>query len=71
MTAQPVVALEAVYELIGRPPPAAVTDWAAANIAPRDDVFAPEDPRWATALVQAGVEEVLEPAGYGALVGAP
>ena len=71
VTAQPVAALQAVYELIGRPPPAAVTDWAAANIAPRDDVFAPEDPRWATAMVQAGVDQVLEAAGYGALAGAP
>lgn len=72
VTAQPVVALEAVYQLIGRSPPAAVIDWAGANIAQRDDdVFAPGDPRWATALAQAGLEEVLEPAGYGALVGAP
>lgn len=71
VAAQPVAALEAVYQLIGRPPPAAVTDWAAANIAPRDDVFAPEDPRWATAMAHAGVDEVLEVAGYGTPAGAP
>jgi len=67
VTAQPVAALEAVYRLIGRPPPATVTNWAGANIAPRDDVFAPEDPRWGAAMAQAGLDAVLEPAGYGAL----
>jgi hypothetical protein len=66
VTAQPVATLQAVYELIGRPPPAAVTDWAAANIAPRDDVFALDDERWARAFAEVGMEDALGKAGYAA-----
>ena len=64
VTAQPVAAIEALYQLIGRPPPAAVTDWAATNIAPRDDVFAPEDPRWARAFAEVRMQGALDKAGY-------
>jgi hypothetical protein len=64
LVAAPGAALVAIYELIGREPPAAVADWGRRHVAGRDAVVAPDDSRWSGAIRAVGLEEPLRDAGY-------
>ncbi len=68
LCADPAGGIQAVYELMGRPPPPSVVDWATANVRAPDDVFASDDARWGEALAWVGLEPALAQAGYGGLV---
>jgi hypothetical protein len=67
LVADPSGAIGAVYELIGRPPPAAVAAWAQRNVRSPEPVPFAEDPRWAEAAEQIGLAEAVEQAGYASL----
>lgn len=64
LRADPASALESVYALLGRPMPAEVEAWARANVVPRQDIYAEDDPRWAEAVDRLGMSETVAAAGY-------
>ena len=60
-------AMKEVYGLIGRPPPDAVSRWAAENVRPPGEIPFGDDPRWAAAIERLGISEAVAGAGYGSL----
>jgi hypothetical protein len=64
LAADPARAVSAVYELLGRPPPPRVLEWAQRNVSAGQDVFAPGDPRWSQAATRTGLEASLRETGY-------
>lgn len=70
LVADPAVGLEAVYQLLDRRPPAHVVAWAQRHVSAGQDVIAPDDPGWAHAIAEAGLEPSLREAGYSTLASA-
>lgn len=66
LVADPAGELGGVYELLERPVPDRMTEWARREVAPRDAVFAAEDRRWDGAIQRAGLEPAMADAGYSA-----
>jgi hypothetical protein len=65
LRSDPVAALGAVYELLGRPVPEGVARWAEHNVRPPQEVYSGDDPRWLEALERLGMVDAVEEAGYG------
>lgn len=63
--ADPAAALARVYELLDRPVPPAVAEWARGAVRPGQQAVAADDPRWAQALREVGLAPLLGQAGYG------
>ncbi len=59
LSADPGTELGRIYTMLGRPAPAAVTEWAAANIRRGAEIHLGGDPRWARAVRLLGMEEEL------------
>ncbi len=57
-----------VYELLGRPLPDVVADWAQANVRRTAEIRHADDPRWAQAARLLELEPALEGAGYGEIL---
>jgi hypothetical protein len=57
-------ALGAIYDLLRRPMPDAVADWARRNVRAGDETSAPDDRRWGHALGAVGAGPALLEAGY-------
>jgi hypothetical protein len=65
LRASPQVALASLYGTLAREMPGEVEDWAAANVASHQDVYAASDPRWAEAFEEIDLAPALAEAGYG------
>lgn len=57
-----------VYDLLGRPLPEPVGEWAGANVRRDAEVHLSDDPRWGRAARLLGMEQELERAGYGEIL---
>jgi sulfotransferase family protein len=64
LAADPAGEVRAVYELLDRPAPPRVLEWARRNVSVAQDAFAPGDPRWSLAAARVGLEASLREAGY-------
>jgi hypothetical protein len=53
-----------IYALIGREAPAAVREWATANVRAPSEPFASADPRWGEAISELGISAEVTAAGY-------
>jgi hypothetical protein len=71
LRSNPAAALETVYAGLGRPVPAPVAEWAAANVRAPEEPFAPGDPRWSRAFHRLGLEDALVAAGYERVLDPP
>jgi hypothetical protein len=67
LAADPVAAIGAVYELIGRPPPDGVAAWAEHNVRSPEPIPFADDRRWADAAERIELAEAVERAGYASL----
>jgi hypothetical protein len=61
---QPRATLERLYGVLGRELPAAVAEWADANLRTPDSPYAADDPRWLEEIERGGLGEALAEAGY-------
>jgi len=68
LSADPAAALARAYAPLGRPAPAPVVEWAAANVRPGAPIHLAEDRRWGRAARLLGIEQQLARAGYGELL---
>jgi hypothetical protein len=57
-----------VYGQLGRPVPPEVASWTMGNVRPPQDVYAGDDPRWRESIERLGMLDVVEEAGYAALL---
>jgi Sulfotransferase family len=70
LRSNPGAALASVYGLLGRPVPPEVAAWAAANVRPRQEVYAGDDPRWVQCVERLAMADAVADAGYGEVLDA-
>lgn len=61
--------LHRIYDTIGRATPDSVRSWAAEHVRRDADIAHGDDPRWAEAAKALGIENAIEEAGYGEILG--
>ena len=61
--------LHRMYDAIGRSTPDGVRSWAEAHVRREEDIAWGDDPRWAAAAKALHMEDTLEAAGYGKILG--
>ena len=61
--------LHRIYDAIGRGTPDGVRRWAEEHVRRESDIPWGDDPRWAAAARALGMEEAVEEAGYGGILG--
>jgi hypothetical protein len=64
LAADPNGALKGVYELLERPLPEAVSEWARANVRRQSEIPFGDDPRWAQAIERLDIDDAVDAAGY-------
>ncbi len=64
LRADPAGELHRIYDAIGRGTPDGVREWAAQNVRKDAEIPWSDDPRWAAAARELGLEKALEDAGY-------
>jgi hypothetical protein len=61
--------LDRIYDAIGRSTPEGVRAWASSHLRREEEIAWADDPRWAAAARALDMEETLESAGYGHVLG--